>query len=855
MPRKERRKKEQERGRQDAAKGSRTLYDWMKPRVAASTSEQVEEDSEDREETQESEESEAEDMEADDEPNEADSVDDLEQQVAPQEPQIEARAEVPEVEEPFSMLPELQYPNDPAHVVTYKIRISESFIRLCNNYGPCQPVISYPKNVEGRSFQKKWYERNSWLEYSPQKDAMFCFSCRLFLNEEKYRGRAAWKSEGISRWRTALEKIKEHASSESHMIGMVRWKGFQSQALDIALETANREVQAARDKEKQRNREILCRLISITLYLARQGLPFRGDSESSTSENRGNFLELVEMFSKYDSVVKLHLDVIKEKQETLKRPQVSLLSNRTQNDLIKALAISVRRVILEEIHKSKIFSILMDETTDVSHTEQVSFVVRYVHDFKIKERFIQVFNVQSTTGEALEKEVISMLNTNNLNIDDMRGQGYDGAANMSGIYNGLQSRLQRQNPKALYVHCHAHSLNLVLVESAKSSIQFVTFFSLVEKLYAFVANSSKRHAAFMEIQKAMYPEDRPLELQKLSDTRWACRESALRTMRKVIPALKQFLEEIVQKHPPDASAGDASILLQSINFEFLVCLEIATPVFQETAYASNALQQKDLDLAASYRIVDGVLQSLRELRNDEKFQEIFTKVKERAESMAIDLPSVIPGQGRRRKMPERYKYSATSATEDQQYQTLDDYYRVRVFYVFLDTISQELQRRFKGGDNTTWGILNAFHCMTVQDNWKEPVNEEAFKSLQKLCQFYELEEVDKLRLELKIFYSSFPCLPQNTAATMLNLMKENNAQEIFPLMLELLTIYATLPVTTATVERTFSKLKLVKTKLRSLSSEERLSDLLLLAIEKDIKINNSEVISIFKEMAHRRVLL
>ena len=59
----------------------------------------------------------------------------------------------------------------------------------------------------------------------------------------------------------------------------------------------------------------------------------------------------------------------------------------------------------------------------------------------------------------------------------------------------------------------------------------------------------------MEIQKAMYPEDRPLELQKLSDTRWACRESTLRTMRKVDPALKQFLEEIVQKDPPDASAG------------------------------------------------------------------------------------------------------------------------------------------------------------------------------------------------------------------------------------------------------------------------------------------------------------
>ncbi|XP_068205233.1 zinc finger MYM-type protein 1-like [Palaemon carinicauda] len=201
---------------------------------------------------------------------------------------------------------------------------------------------------------------------------------------------------------------------------------------------------------------------------------------------------------------------------------------------------------------------------------------------------------------------------------------HDGAANMNGIYDGLQSRLQRQNPKALYVHFHAHSLDLVLVKSAKSSTQFVTFISLVEKLYAFIANSSKRHIAFVEIQKALYPEDHPLELKKLSDLRWACQKSALKTTRKVIPPLKQFLEEIVQEHPSDASAGDATISLQSINFEFLVCLEIATPVFKETAYPSNAVQHKDFDLAASYRIVDEVLQSLRKLRNDEKFQDSWT---------------------------------------------------------------------------------------------------------------------------------------------------------------------------------------------------------------------------------------
>lgn len=87
----------------------------------------------------------------------------------------------------------------------------------------------------------------------------------------------------------SFREVKEHTTSESHMIGMARWKGFQSQVLGIALEVADRKLHVARDRVKQRNREIVCRLISITLYLARQGLSFRGNSESPTCENREKF--------------------------------------------------------------------------------------------------------------------------------------------------------------------------------------------------------------------------------------------------------------------------------------------------------------------------------------------------------------------------------------------------------------------------------------------------------------------------------------------------------------------------------------------------------------------------------------
>lgn len=59
---------------------------------------------------------------------------------------------------------------------------------------------------------------------------------------------------------------------------------------------------------------------------------------------------------------------------------------------------------------------------------------------------------------------------NYLKIEKIQGQGYDGAANMSGNYKGLLTRILWQNPKVLYLHWQAHCLNLILVESAKSNI-------------------------------------------------------------------------------------------------------------------------------------------------------------------------------------------------------------------------------------------------------------------------------------------------------------------------------------------------------------------------------------------------
>ncbi|KAI7814732.1 putative zinc finger MYM-type protein 1-like [Triplophysa rosa] len=153
-------------------------------------------------------------------------------------------------------------------------------------------------------------------------------------------------------------------------------------------------------------------------------------------------------------------------------------------------------------------------------------------------------------------------------------------------------------------------------------------------------------------------------------------------------------------------------------------------------------------------------------------------------------------------------------------------------------MTQELQRRFKGGDNSTWKILHAFHCLVVPENWKTAsIATAALQAVKKLPVSYNIEEEDKLQTELKVFHTSYSCPPPVNVSSILSVIKENNAHLVFPNMTELLKTYGTLPVSTASVESSFSKLKLVKTKLRTLCKEERLSELLLLAIEKGIPIN------------------
>ena len=151
----------------------------------------------------------------------------------------------------------------------------------------------------------------------------------------------------------------------------------------------------------------------------------------------------------------------------------------------------------------------------------------------------------SLNAESLSSYLIKILEDNELDPACIVSQGYDGASVISGNCTGVQQRIKEKCPCAIYIHCCAHILNFVLVDCSKK-VQFThDFFCLLESLYVFMA-ASKAHSVFVAPQKRLHPDKPTHELQKLSDTRWACRHGAVSVICYTYDSLLSALEEMVQ---------------------------------------------------------------------------------------------------------------------------------------------------------------------------------------------------------------------------------------------------------------------------------------------------------------------
>ncbi|XP_066383478.1 uncharacterized protein [Miscanthus floridulus] len=455
--------------------------------------------------------------------------------------------------------------------------------------------------------------------------------------------------------------------------------------------------------------------------------------------------------SKNHTEARLKCDDFMNQRTSVGQRIVEMISPDIQKDLAKACAGEVIAVSMDEIRGRK-FSVLIDESRDVSIKEQMAVILRFVNDKgQVVERFLGLQHVQSCTAIALKEALVDMLSSHNLSISMLRGKGYDGASNMRGEFNGVQKLIRDENPYAFYV------LEIVKKDSIK----------------------------------------------------------------------------------PRNNGGALGLIKKMESFDFVFILHLMIQLLSTTEILSQALQRKDQDIVEAMHLISDVKDSLQDMREN-GWEPLLKRVITFCKKNEIEVPDM-DKEINVRGTPRRRKQKVTNM----------HYYHVELFLVAIDALLTEMNHRFS---ETSLELLVCMAAFNPRDSFSNF----DVKKLVRLAEIYaddfDIGELAVLPNHLTQFVNRARRTPDFLGCTELGkvteIMVKTKMHTSYKLVYRLIELILILPVATASVERIFSSLNIIKIDLRNKIGDEWLNDLMICYTKKEIfrKIDNEKIKKRFQEM-------
>lgn len=242
------------------------------------------------------------------------------------------------------------------------------------------------------------------------------------------------------------------------------------------------------------------------------------------------------------------------------------------------------------------------------------------------------------------------------------------------------------------------------------------------------------------------------------------------------------------------------------------CFSVSLPL-------SKKLQDENLDLTEAIELAENVIKitTQRRAEAEKQFKNIYNDVLKITEKFDINIK--VP------RLANKQEHRTNVITD-----SAESYYRVSLYIPFLDSFNQQLNERFLAHKS----ILSNFLCL-IKDK------ENSDKCFKELLKTYDVDiEADDYSAlgEFSLWKQQIKTKP---IANVVSALAECN-ETIYPSIYTLLNILASLPVTTATCERSFSTLRRLKTYLWNTITENRLNGLALMNIHRDVKVTVEEVI-------------
>ncbi|XP_052622687.1 uncharacterized protein LOC111910010 [Lactuca sativa] len=437
---------------------------------------------------------------------------------------------------------------------------------------------------------------------------LYCYLCGDLMGQKG--GRDAFVSQGFDTW-NKKDAFRTHVGGVDSFHNKAREKCEflmrEKQAINVVL---RRQSEAEDNKYKARLRVS----IIVVRFLLKTGLPFRGHDESVNSENRGLYIEVLKAIRETSE------EIFNNTLENAPKNN-QLISPKIQKELVQCFAQEVLLSIREEIGQD-VYALLVDESSDVSKKEQMAIVLRYVDSLGfVKEIFIGIVHVKDTSSLTLKNAINEVLTSNKLSFSQIRGQGYDGASNMRGEFNGLKALILQENDTAFYVHCFAHQLQLVVVAIAKKHDGVSEFFEQISLVVNVVCASCKRKDLLREqarerVQKGLCSGDletgrglnQETTLVRAGETRWGSHFNTLTSLMKLFADVLVVLDFVKEEGGSLANHQQASgILAYFKSYEFIFYLHMMYDILHLTGTLSKQLQRKDLDILEAASMVRGTM--------------------------------------------------------------------------------------------------------------------------------------------------------------------------------------------------------------------------------------------------------
>ncbi|GKB16589.1 zinc finger MYM-type protein 1-like protein [Tanacetum coccineum] len=431
----------------------------------------------------------------------------------------------------------------------------------------------------------------------------------------------------------------------------------------------------------------------------------------------------------------------------------------------------------------------------------------------VEESFLGFLNIDDTTGQGLFDVTQAELKDLDLYIDYVRGQGYNNGSNMKGKHRGVQKKFLDINPREFYTPCGCYSLNLTLCDMAnKYNVKGLT-------------------------------------LKSLSTTHWESRVESVKAIKFRLSDIREALIQVSEKDNDSVIQSQAKSLATNKlgDFEFMVAVVIWFDILHSVNLVSKKLRSHDTLINVAMTEVQDLISFFKEFRVNG-----FSNAVDVAKKIALEM-DIDPLFIQKCVIHRKRQFDEAFAEED-VILSAEESFKVNYFLYIVDQAIASLTTRFEQYQEYENIFSFIFTCdkLKLYDDDRLKSCCSRLEAALKNGDLYYIN-ANELYVELRSLNNFLPT-ENMKPIDVLNFL---NQDDCYPNAIIAYRVLLTISVTVASAERSFSKLKLIKSYLRSSMSQERLNGLTLIAIENDIleSVYYEDLINSFASKNARRITL